>query len=256
MDLTEEMSIVNTKKEWFGEWFNSPFYHILYKNRDHQEAQEFIDGLANHLHFQPQDHILDLACGKGRHSIYLSRKGLRVTGMDLSPENIAIASKFSNDLLDFKVQDMRESFGEKVYSCVLNLFTSFGYFDTKEENQLAIDHISRSLLPEGTFLIDFLNPTKTIAQLIPHEVKQIGSIEFKIDKHLSADGFIIKNISFVYEGEQHHYQEKVKAIDLQEFLAYFENAGLELKATYGNYQFQPFDPELSDRMILLAMKKL
>lgn len=249
------MMITTEKKEWFGEWFNSPFYHILYKNRDHSEAQLLIDNLAQHFHLDQQDHILDLACGKGRHSIYLSRKGLRVTGMDLSVENIAIASKFSSEILDFQIQDMREPFGEERFSFVMNLFTSFGYFETEEENIRAIKNIAKSLRNGGQFLIDFLNPEKTIRDLKSYELKHVGNIDFEILKELDENSYIIKTINFEHEGNAYSFQEKVKAISLEEFKSYFEQAGLVLEASFGDYHFGAFDAETSDRMILLTTKK-
>ena len=87
---------MSKKKEWFGEWFNSPYYHILYKDRDSSEASTFIDNICVYLGFSETDEILDLACGKGRHAIYLNKKGFEATGIGLSEENIKYASQFSN----------------------------------------------------------------------------------------------------------------------------------------------------------------
>jgi cyclopropane fatty-acyl-phospholipid synthase-like methyltransferase len=74
--------------EWFKSWFDTKYYHILYKDRNDAEAQAFIDELAEKLHFQTDQTFLDLACGKGRHSVYLNKKGLDITGVDLSEESI------------------------------------------------------------------------------------------------------------------------------------------------------------------------
>ncbi|MEP2509893.1 MAG: methyltransferase domain-containing protein, partial [Reichenbachiella sp.] len=80
-----------SKKQWFDEWFNTIYYHILYKHRDYEEAAKFLDHLINYFKIVPNSKILDLACGKGRHSIYLNKKGFDVTGVDLSEENIKFA---------------------------------------------------------------------------------------------------------------------------------------------------------------------
>ena len=71
-------------QQWYASWFDTPFYHILYKDRDHSEAQLFMDNLTNYLNIPEQGEILDLACGKGRHSMYLNSLGYDVTGVDLS----------------------------------------------------------------------------------------------------------------------------------------------------------------------------
>ena len=87
------------RQEWFGKWFDSPYYHILYHDRDFQEAQQFIDNLINVLGLSKTDNILDVACGKGRHSIYLNQKGFDVTGFDLSEQNIDHVKKMKCPLI-------------------------------------------------------------------------------------------------------------------------------------------------------------
>ena len=82
-------------KAWFESWFDSPYYHILYKDRDMKEAEEFIDHLMDRLHLPSGSKILDMGCGKGRHSVYLNRKGYNITGIDLSKENIAYCKQFT-----------------------------------------------------------------------------------------------------------------------------------------------------------------
>ena len=137
------------RKEWFDEWFNSPFYHILYKNRDDSEAQSFIQNLSQHLDFQQKHKILDLACGKGRHSIYLNKLGFDTVGVDLSEESIHFAKQFENERLKFVKHDMRNVFRAETFDYVLNMFTSFGYFATEAENLTAISATAKSLKKEG-----------------------------------------------------------------------------------------------------------
>ncbi|REE05927.1 class I SAM-dependent methyltransferase [Marinoscillum furvescens] len=242
-----------SKIEWFGEWFDSPYYHILYQNRDHEEAQFFIDRLIAHLAPDQEARFLDLACGKGRHAIYLNSKGYDVTGLDLSEQNIRYASRYSNERLHFEQQDMREPFGEARYDYVLNLFTSFGYFDTKSENQQAINCIANSLRKGGTFVLDFLNPYAVINGLVSEEEKTMGGITFKISRSFDGE-YILKDIEFFADGSHYHYQEKVKAIRRVKFLSYFEQAGLQVREVFGNYQLSSYDKEKSERLIFIATK--
>src|SRR5262245_32659226 len=96
--------------EWYVDWFNSPYYHLLYNNRNDDEAVFFIDNLCNNLNLQPHARLWDIACGKGRHAIALNKKGYEVTGTDLSKNNIREALHNSNATLEFYVHDMREPF--------------------------------------------------------------------------------------------------------------------------------------------------
>lgn len=242
------------RKEWFGEWFDSPYYHILYHDRDHQEAQRFMDNLIVTLSPSSSDKILDVACGKGRHSIYLNKKGFDVTGFDLSEQNIEHAKEFENEHLHFCVHDMRYPIANSKFDVVLNLFTSFGYFNTEEENVTAIKAMTTALQSGGKFLLDFLNPYTVIHALKPTETKVIQGIEFRIRKYLSEDSFIIKEIEFEDKEQKYHYEERVRAIRRLDFLSYFREAGLLLENVYGDYDFNPYDAETSDRMIFVLSK--
>ena len=139
---------------WYASWFDTPYYHILYKDRDYAEAQLFIDNLNQYLNLADDAKVLDLACGRGRHSIYLNKLGHHVIGADLSQNSINYAKKYENDTLEFVVHDMREPFNEK-FDAILNLFTSFGYFPDEKDNLTTLKAIQASLTDYGLAVLDF-----------------------------------------------------------------------------------------------------
>lgn len=241
------------EKQWFENWFDTSFYHILYKNRDDSEAQFFMNNLISHLNVKANAKVLDLACGKGRHSIYLNQKGLDVTGLDLSKESIEHASMFANETLRFDVHDMREVYPKK-FDFVFNLFTSFGYFEDNIQNQKAVNAMQQMLKENGVLVIDFLNSKKAIKELVSKEEKTIDGIDFNIHKSVE-NGFIVKTIQFKNEGINYSFEERVKALSLDDFKVFFEQANLELKETFGNYKLEKYDIETSDRLIMILKKK-
>ncbi|MDW3208299.1 MAG: class I SAM-dependent methyltransferase [Reichenbachiella sp.] len=243
-----------SKKEWFDEWFNTIYYHILYKHRDYEEAAAFLDHLIEYFNIAPAAKILDLACGKGRHSIYLNQKGFDVTGVDLSEENIKFASTKQNDSLHFAVHDMRNVFATEEFDYVFNLFTSFGYFDSKEENLNVIDATIQSLKPGGKFLLDFLNPYVVVNNLVHEEDKTIENIHFNIQRKYTDDEFIVKNIIVDDHGQHYEYQEKVKAIRRADFLAYFDKIDLKVIDIFGDYELSEYKAEESQRLIFVIEK--
>ncbi len=239
------------KREWFGEWFDSPYYYILYRSRDVTEAQLFMDSLIQRIKPESDSKFLDVACGRGRHSIYLNSKGFDVTGLDLSAQNIELANQSSNAHLRFVKYDMRDVYLEKTFDFAFNIFTSFGYFDSREEDQQAISAIASSLKNGGYFLLDFLNPYAVINDLVEAETKIIDGIKFNISR--SYDGeFIYKDIVINDSGAIHRFQEKVRAIRRADFLEYFENAGLKVKSVFGNYSLGKYKKEKSERLIYLT----
>lgn len=236
---------------WFVDWFNSPYYHILYKDRDEKEAETFIDKLLDFLKPAPGSKVLDLACGKGRHSLFLNKKGLDVTGVDLSTESIAHASQYENETLTFFVHDMRRVLRVNDFDYVFNLFTSFGYFEKEKDNQDVVLAAATALRKTGTLVIDFMNIEKILHCLKGEEIKTVDEIEFHI-RRFTKDKFLVKEIRFTDKGKDYHFREKVKMVSLEDFKSYFEKAGLTIKHLFGDYHLNIFDPLNSDRLILVG----
>lgn len=241
------------KCEWFEEWFNTPFYHILYKNRNLDEAQLFVQNLAHHLQLSPAHHVLDLACGKGRHSIFLNQLGMRVTGADLSANSIAEAKKFENDRLDFLVHDMRLPIADRKFDIVANLFTSFGYFDQQSDNEEVLKSIHQMLVSNGKLVIDFFNLHFVLKNMKAVETKLIDGIEFNISKRFDGN-HIFKQIDFTDGGKKYSFTERVQGIDLDQFNYLLKQTGFEVLDVFGDFQLRPFNQEESDRVILIAQK--
>ncbi len=236
-------------ENWYTSWFDTPYYHILYKNRDYKEAGLFMKNLTSFLNLHKNDEVLDLACGKGRHAKYLNELGFNVTGVDLSPKSIAFAKQYENSSLHFEEHDMCLPYPKK-FDAVFNLFTSFGYFENEEDNLRTIKAIKAELKPNGFAVIDFLNAEYVKRNLVPSETKTIDNITFHINRSI-VDGYIIKNIRFQYEHEDFSFQERVKAITLLDFQNCFKEAELNLLHCFGDYQLNNFDEETSQRLILI-----
>lgn len=234
---------------WFTSWFDTPYYHILYKDRNDLEARIFMRNLVDFLKLPKGSKILDLACGKGRHSIFLNEMGYDVTGVDLSENSIAYARQFENAMLRFTEHCMCEPLDEQ-FDAVFNLFTSLGYFENEEDNLRTIHSIKKEILPGGYGVIDFMNVKKVIRNLVPEEVKTVKGIHFNISRRVD-NGYILKDIKFKDENENFSYTEKVKALTLEGFDDYFRKAGINLLHTFGNYQLEAFNENTSDRLILV-----
>ncbi len=240
-------------KEWFEEWFDSPYYHILYSNRSTDEAKLFIAKLVERLKIPVGNKVLDIACGKGRHSQTLAAYGLDVTGIDLSHNSIAFARQFENDHLRFDVWDMRQVYKAGAFNFVFNLFSSFGYFEDDTQDQAAIQAFADNLMPGGTLVLDYMNTECVVKLLKTREIVPRGDIQFHIQKKIEK-GFINKQIDFLANGVNYSYTEHLKVINLYRFKQMFASAGLGLKYTFGDYELNEFNPASSMRLILVAEK--
>jgi len=239
--------------EWFETWFDSEYYHKLYINRDYEEAEQFITNLITNLQLDLKSNILDLACGKGRHSIFLNKIGFKTMGVDLSPKSIAFAKKFNNANLRFEVRDMRESFCKSQFDAIFNLFTSFGYFESKTENIKVLKAIEGMLKKNGVFVIDFMNTNKVISNLVNEETKFIDQINFRL-KRAYENGNIVKTIDFTDKEKDFHFTEKVQALFPEDFQSLISQTNLKIDSIFGDYNLNPFDREVSDRLIIVGRK--
>jgi len=240
------------KNEWFKDWFNTSYYHTLYKNRDDKEAERFIKNLVNFTKMPLNSKILDLACGKGRHSITLNKLGMNVIGVDLSEESIAHASQFSTSNLSFEVHDMRDPILNHKFEVVFNLFTSFGYFDSQDENTKVIDSIYNAIQQNGMLIIDFMNCKKVITNLVESETKHIDGIDFKIERKFDSL-HIYKSITFRDKDEDFNYTERVQTIKKTDFENLFKGK-FEILHTFGDFDLNPFDEDSSDRLIFITKR--
>lgn len=240
---------------WFKDWFNSPYYHQLYFNRDEKEAAAFIDQLIGYLKPAPGATMLDVACGKGRHSIHLSEKGFDVTGIDLSEDSIDEALQSETPTLHFYRHDMRLPFWINYYDYGFNFFTSFGYFKTRREHDNAIRTIAQAIKPGGLFVMDYLNVHYAEDHLIHKFEKEIDGINFFITKWFDETHFYKK---IVIEDESldapMEFTEKVAKFTLGDFTEMFAYQGLQLQEVFGDYSFCNYDVKKSPRMIMIAKK--
>lgn len=240
-------------KEWFQNWFNSPYYHILYNQRNDKEAELFIDNLCNDLKPNIDCRLLDIACGRGRHAIYLNKKGFDVTGIDLSFSSIKYASQFENERLHFFVHDMRNLFYINYFDIAFNLFTSFGYFETQKDHVNALKSFRKSLKADGTLVLDYFNSEKIKRNLTKKEVKRVDKIDFNINKHIE-DGKIIKSIDFEHGGKAYAFQERVNAFSLADFQKLLTLSGFKIVKYFGDYNLNDYNESASDRLILICKK--
>lgn len=240
---------------WFKDWFNSPYYHQLYFNRDEKEAAAFIDKLIDYLQPPLSSAMLDVACGKGRHSIHLAEKGFDVTGIDLSEDSINEALQHQADNLHFFMHDMRLPFMINYFNYAFNFFTSFGYFKTRREHDNAIRTIAQSLKPNGTFIMDYLNVHYSEDHLVHRFDKEIDGVNYYITKWFDETHFYKKiQVEDDALNEPLIYTEKVAKFSLGDFTEMFAYQGLQIQDVFGDYNFGGYDVTRSPRLIMIAKK--
>lgn len=235
---------------WYKEWFGTE-YLDLYSHRDQGEAEDHIDFVTTIFDGDRPRAVLDLACGAGRHTEALRRRGYRALGVDLSLTLLAEPPH-----LPCVAGDMCcLPFADRTFDWVLNFFTSFGYFESERENFRVLSEIQRVLKPGGRLLIDLFNRDRVLADLVPRERQQREGYEVEIERWFdSRTERINKRIRVHSPGrEVETFLESVRAYSREEVEIGLRWAGLELARTYGGFRGERFERD-SERLILVGHK--
>ncbi|PEN07912.1 SAM-dependent methyltransferase [Longimonas halophila] len=239
---------------WYDGWFDSDAYTLVYAHRDTEEAEQALDLVEATLQPDPEARVLDVGCGRGRHSLQLARRGYRVTGIDLSEPSIREARQAAaaEDLpVIFDVRDMRDPTCEACFEGVVNLFTTFGYFDDDAENQKALRAMRTALVPGGWLVQDFLNAPQVRATLVPEDEQTRDGVHIH-QKRWIEDGRIHKRITLTpADGEPETYRESVRLFTRADLEAMYEAVGLHPTHAFGHYDGRPHTDD-SPRLILMA----
>lgn len=240
---------------WYEGWFDSDAYDLVYNHRDENEAAQLVDLIEHLVAPDPNAHILDVGCGRGRHARIFARRGYRVTGIDLSAEAIDEARRRAKKAgldIRFKQGDMRDPHCTGCADGVVNLFTTFGYFETDAENRRALSAMTTALPPGGWFVQDFLNAPQVKESLEPTTTRTVHGVDISQRRWIEQDR-INKEITLRHNGTTKTYHESVRLYTRDDLVSMYEDVGLNLKATYGSYDGTPYTPN-SPRLLLYARK--
>lgn len=240
---------------WYEEWFDRDEYELVYQQRDEGEAEKVVTLIERTVDPAPGAAILDVGCGRGRHARTLAQRGYRVTGLDLSERAIAQARRRTvEEGIDvaFRVQDMRKPMGESAFDGVVNLFTAFGYFEDDADHRRALQHMADALRPSGWLVQDFFNTPHVIETLTPEDARVEDGVTIEQRRWIN-EGRINKKITFHENGGTRSFCESVRLFTLYDFERLYEQVGLELVQTFGNYDGAVYTPD-SPRLIMHAKK--
>ena len=236
--------------DWFERWFGEE-YLALYRHRDEAEARHVVELLARLHVLRPGSRVLDLACGAGRHLSALREAGARVVGLDLSATLLREARRAVAAPLvraDMRAVPLRDG----CCDAVVNLFTSFGYFDEDAAHQQVLDEVARVLAPGGRLALDFLNATDVRRRLVARDSREVSGQRVVQERRLSEDGaYVEKTIRLGGEGRS--FLERVRLFERAELEAMLVRAGLRVEHALGDYDGGPHEP-VSPRLLLVARR--
>lgn len=240
-------------RDWYKNWFGEKYLQV-YAHRDGEDADEMINFILRHISLQSDLRILDLCCGNGRHSKALSLAGFNVFGLDLSEQLLAEARSQAINPKQLKLVrgDMRQLPFFECFDVILNLFTSFGYFTSDEENRSVFQQFNNALKPHGKYVFDYLNPGYVESTLVPYDSNQIGNIRIEQERFIE-NSRVIKHIQLKDGETKHQFHESVKLYQLEDILEMMRSCGLRPLEIFGDRAGNEYN-EKSTRMIIIGEK--
>jgi len=250
-ELDVMQSFKSQEADWFEEWFGHDYLRI-YQHRDESEAERAIELIAGQVRGRDIRAVLDLACGAGRHSQALLDRWWTV-GLDLSAALLRVAKREDSDA-PYVRADMRElPFIAQSFDLVVNLFTSFGYFDDDREHARVLACLRSAMRPAGTLVIDFLNADQVRRNLVPYDERVENGITIEQSRIISPDDrFVEKTIRLRERGRE--YVERVRLLSAGDLERMLETAGFDVVHCFGDYGGGSWS-ENSPRTILFASRK-
>jgi SAM-dependent methyltransferase len=234
---------------WYREWFGEDYLE-LYSYRDAQEAREHASFFREHVG-SVDGALLDLACGMGRHLAEFETLGYEVVGCDLSYVLLR-AGIGRYGAMPLVRADMRQlPFRDGTFGGLVNFFTSFGYFDSPQEDAQTLREMARVLRPGAPFLFDYLNVARELGRLVEREEREVEGERVLIERwfDLSSRTFN-KRITI---GDR-RFLERVRGYDVDEITSLFTAAGFSIREVLGDFEGAIFDSR-SPRLILTGMKQ-
>jgi SAM-dependent methyltransferase len=242
---------------WYREWFGEDYLKV-YPHRDQEEASVHVNFLSGVLPLPSLRRVLDLGCGSGRHAVELGRRGLCVICLDLSTSLLRLARKRSLESglqLPLVRSDMRNLPFRRGFDAVMSFFTTFGYFESDEENLAVIQSVADVLKPGGFFVLDYLNQDWTLNNLVPRDEGRANGIVVVQERRFDSDRHrLIKKITLEEAGQVREYLESVRVYNQEEIFSMLRETGLSPVACYGDWAGESFDRE-SPRMILISQSE-
>jgi len=246
--------VTDASKKWYQNWFDSEHYLKLYHCRDHTDAEKLAKLICKFTGIKSGSSVLDLGCGAGRHAILFSKLGFDVTGFDLS-KHLLLEAK-SNSLgektnLSLVRGDIRNLPFKSGFDLVMNIFTSWGYFESDLENLTVLKNAVSLKKNGGFFVLDFLNAEYIKKNLRPSSVTEFEGVTYREERFIK-DERVIKSIKFWDGTDEKYFKESVRLFNHDQIMEVFREKKVSNISLFGDYDGSRFEKSISPRIICIV----
>jgi SAM-dependent methyltransferase len=233
------------------------FAPYMFNSERWANAEEEAKKLVTLLDLSRGDSVLDHCCGVGRHALGLARQGLEVTGVDRTEQFLRAAeetARANSCPITFVQDDVRKFCRPEAYDAVINMFTSFGYFEQPEDEQKTLSNVYHSLKSGGRFLIELMGKEILARIFVPREWYQEEDTLVLMEREVLGSWDQLKNRwILIRDNEKIEYEFSHKLYSAVELQSLLTSAGFEEIETYGSLDGSPYD-HTSNRLIMIGHK--
>jgi SAM-dependent methyltransferase len=239
--------------EELGEDFDLVFAHQM------QRTGAQVEFAARALRLAPGAAVLDVGCGVGRHALELARRGYHVTGLDLSPTLLGIATERAQraeiDVTWIKA-DMRAIPFTETFDAALNLFSSWGYFESDVEDLRVLRAVAGALKPGGRLLLEVSHQPWIARHFEPFGWHEAGGVVVLEQRSLNLmSGRLASEITVIYpDGHRRTWPYDLRLYTAAEVTNMLAEAGMTVVEAYGGYDGAPLGLD-SSRLIVVAERR-
>lgn len=235
-----------SKKQWHeSELFWETIQPILFGQEAIDSASSDVDALVELVGCRPGAVVLDLACGVGRHCLEFAKRGFKVTGVDRTGSYIEEARRRAADEgleAEFVVGDMRDFRRDGAFDLAVCLFTSLGFFESREDDRRMIENVVRSLKPGGAFVVDVMGRETLQKVFCSRNWREEGGALLLEDSEVNDSWDTVDNHWIVIKnGDRREVRFSIHVYSSAELGSLLREGGLEVTGTYGWFDGSPYD---------------
>ena len=237
--------------------FWEAFEPILFAQRHWSAVPVEVEAIISLLQLHPGMSILDLCCGPGRHSLELARRGFYVTGVDRTRRYLdKAAAQAANEGLqiEFVQEDIRNFCRPNAFDAVLNLYTSFGYFEDPQEDQQVAVNMSRSLKPGGVLIMEMMGKEVLARIFQERSWREEDGVLVLEERKISSGWSWIENRWILFkDGKRIEHSISHRLYSATELRSLLEACGLTRTEVYGDLAGRPYD-HTAKRLVVVGQK--
>jgi SAM-dependent methyltransferase len=228
---------------------------IMFNDARWADAPGEVDLVLALLEVDPGDRILDLGCGPGRHTLELAERSYRVTGLDASEALLVTAARLAKArslAVELVHEDMRSFCRPGGFEAVINMATTFGYFDDPQDDRRVLDNVRRSLAPGGRLLMELVGKEVVARTLRVREWAEEGDVLLLTEQHVRDDWTWVHNrLIFLRGADRLEFELSHRLYSSAELSRLLAEVGFESVQVFGSLSGASYD-ENAQRLVAVA----